>query len=112
MSQEDIFGFQIAVNDFVVVKEDETVQELLGKSSDQFQGEASEIMSFDEFVKIHSQEVGRNAKMPAEVEALVEIDDAMLFVWVLHVLAVFIFCSVRLTHSLSFCRMLTSTRAC
>ena len=71
-------------------------------------------MSFDEFVKVHAEEIGGYAKVTTEIEALIKVDDAVLFVRILmaYVSSVPDQLISRLTHSLSFCRMLTSTRAC
>lgn len=82
MSQEDVFGLEIAMNDFVTVQKDKTAQQLLGESSYEFQRETTEIVSLDEFVEIHVQQVCRDAKMTAEVKALVEIHNAVFIVWI------------------------------
>lgn len=40
-------------------------------------------MTFDEFVKIHAQKLGRDAKMAPEVEALCKADHAMSILGIL-----------------------------
>ena len=89
------------------------MQQLFGESSDEFEGKPPEVVSFDEFVKVHAKQISGNAKVTTEIKALVEVHYAVLFVRILgydqHCTARLV---VRLTHSFSFCRMLTSTRAC
>ena len=42
-------------------------------------------MRFNEFVQVHAQEIGGDAKVAAEIKALIKIDDAVLFVRILMV---------------------------
>ncbi len=65
---EYFFGFQ----------EEQRVEHLFCEASDHFEGEASEGVGFDEFVEVHVEEFGGNAKMTSEVEALREVDHAVL----------------------------------
>lgn len=83
MGEQYVLGFQIAVDDLVLVKENEAGQELLCKAPNELQGEPLEIMRFDEFVQVHPKQVGRDTQVTTKVEALIEIDHAVSIVGVL-----------------------------
>jgi hypothetical protein len=83
MRQQDIFRFEIAVNDFMMLQEHETLQQLFCESSDEFERKSSEVVGFDEFVKVHAEKIRGDAEVTTEVKALVEVDNAMLFMRIL-----------------------------
>lgn len=102
------------MDDFLGFEQEQTIEHLLCEASDDFQREAFEGVGFDELVEIHIQKLGGDAKMTAEVETLYKVDHAVLVLGVLHLVSLKL-CVERmfqLTHSRSFCRMLTSTKAC
>lgn len=82
MSQKDVFGLEIAMNDFMTIQKNETAQQLLGEASNDFQRETTEVVSLDELVKIHVQEICRNAKVTTEVKALIEIHNTVFVFWI------------------------------
>lgn len=114
VSKKDIFWFEIAVDDLVHLKKKQTAQNLFREPPNEFQGEALEAIKFNELVKVHIKKFSREAKMATEVETLREVDHAMSVCRVLLALSVTLFRRYRifLTHSRSFCKMLTSTSAC
>jgi hypothetical protein len=77
MGKEDILGFQVAVDDLLAVKKNQGTEELLGKPADELQRKPSEIVCLDEFIKVHTEELSRYAKVASEIKALSEVDHAM-----------------------------------
>ena len=77
MAEEDIFRLQIAMDDLVLLEQVQRAEELLGKSADEFQRETTEGVGFDELVEVHVEELGGDAEMAAEVEAMGEVDHAV-----------------------------------
>ena len=115
MSKQDVLRLEIAVNDALALKQTQRAEHLLRETSDERKGEAFEFVRLDELVQVHAQQFGRDAEMAAEIEALREVDHAVLVLGVLQTpISVRIMRSDRapLTHSRSFCKILTSTKAC
>ena len=83
VAKEDVLRLQIAMNDLVLLKQVQRAEELLGEPSDQFQRESAEGVGFDELVEVHVEELGGDAEMAAEVEAMCKVDHAVLAFWVL-----------------------------
>jgi hypothetical protein len=83
MGQEDVLRLEIAMYYFVLLQEDQAAQKLFGESSNDLQRKASEGVGFNELVKVHIQKFRGYAKVSSEVEALCEIDHAVLVVGVL-----------------------------
>ena len=53
MGEEDVFGLQVTMDDFVAFEKNQTAKQLLSKASYELQREASELMALDEFIEIH-----------------------------------------------------------
>ena len=83
MGKQNIFRFQIAMNDLVMVQQDETLKKLFSESPNELQRETSEVVCLDEFVQVHAEKVSGYAKVAAEVEALVKVNNAVFLVGVL-----------------------------
>ena len=83
MRQQNVLGLQVAVNNLAALQEDQGTQHLPAESTDQTQGEAFELVGLDEFVQVHAEKFSRDAEVTAEVEALGEVDHAVLIVRIL-----------------------------
>lgn len=83
MSKQDVFGFQVAVDDAMAFKQVECWQHLLCEAADEWEWEAFEFISFDELIQVHAEELGGDAEVAAEVEGLGEVDHAMSIVGIL-----------------------------
>lgn len=83
MSQQDVLWLEIAVNDLLRFEKQETTDELLREAADQFEREAPEIVTFDEFVEIHAKQLCGNAQMASEVERLRKADHTVLVMGIL-----------------------------
>lgn len=84
MPQQDILGLQITVDDLVLLQQVQRGKHLLGEPTNEFEREAAEGIRLDKLVQVHVQEFRRDAEMPSEVEALREIDHAVLVFRVLN----------------------------
>jgi len=76
--KENVLRLQITVDDFVLLQQQQTAEELLGEPSYDLEGETSKGVRLDELVKIHIQKFGGNAQMATEIKALCEADHTML----------------------------------
>lgn len=65
------------MNDLVLLKEQQTAEELFVESANELQRKSSEAVKLDELVKIHVQQLCRDTQMTTEVETLSEIDHAV-----------------------------------
>ena len=83
MCQKNIFGFQIAMNNLLRLQQEQTAKNLFRESSNHFEIRSPESVGLDKFVKVHVEELGGNAKMPSEVEALGKVDHAVFVMWIL-----------------------------
>lgn len=83
MTQEDVLGLEITVDDLVLLEKIQRAEHLLRHAPNQLQGEATECVGFYEFVEIHVQQFGRDTEMSTEVEALSKVDHAVLVLRVL-----------------------------
>ena len=83
MAKQNIFGFQIAVNDLVLFEQVEGAEHLFGEASDEFDREPAEGIRLDELIKVHIEKLSGYAKMTTEVEAMCEVNHAMLVLGVL-----------------------------
>lgn len=54
MCQQNVFRLQIAVDDFMLLEQDQSLKQLFRKPSDQLQRESSEIVDLDEFIEVHA----------------------------------------------------------
>src|SRR5688500_2728863 len=86
MAQEDVFWLQVAMDDLLLLQQVEGAEHVLGEPADQLEGEAPEGIGLDELIKVHVQELGGDAKMSAEIEAVGEINHAVLVFRVLYAL--------------------------
>jgi hypothetical protein len=68
LTQEDILRLEIAMNDALLLKENQTGEELTGEAADEWKREADEVVSADELVEVDREAGRNNAKMGAEVE--------------------------------------------
>lgn len=114
VSKQDIFWLEITVYNLVHLEKKQTTQKLFGEPPNELQGEPLEAIIFNKLVKVHIKKFSREAKMATEVETLREVNHAMPVRGVLLALLVKLFgrCEIILTHSRSFCKILTSTSAC
>ena len=83
MRQKHVLGLEVAMNDFVTFKENETTQQLLSEAPDKLQGESSKLVCLDELVEIHPQKLSRDAQMAAKVEALHKMNHTMFALGIL-----------------------------
>lgn len=106
------------MNNPVALEQAQAAQHLLGKCADKPQREAPKVVALNELVKIHAQELGRYAQVAPKIERLGKVDQAVLVMRILHSTQLVIGSAHQniferlLTHSRSFCRILTSTKAC
>ena len=78
MSEENVLGFEIAMDDFMLLEQQEAAEELLGETTNDFQGEPTESVRLDKLIQIHVEKLSGDAEMATEVEALDEANHAML----------------------------------
>jgi hypothetical protein len=57
MSEQYIFRFEIAMYDFVAMEEHQASEELLRKAPNELQRKALEVVSLDELVQVHAEQV-------------------------------------------------------
>ncbi len=69
----------------MLLQQVERAEELLGEATDELQGETAELVGLDELVKIHIQELGRDAEVATEIETVGEVDHAVLVLRILNV---------------------------
>jgi hypothetical protein len=67
-AKQDILGFQVAVNDVLLLQQEQASHHLAGKATDQREGESLEIVCTNELVEVDRQAWRDDAKMRAEVE--------------------------------------------
>lgn len=84
MRKQDVLRFQIAMNDPLSLQQNQRGQHLFAKATDESGGEALELVSLDELVQVHTKELSGDTQMATEVEALCEVDHAVLVIGVLH----------------------------
>jgi hypothetical protein len=84
MRKQDVLGFQIAVNDPLSLQQNQRGEHLFAKATDESGRKALELVSLDELVQVHTKELSRDTQMATEVEALCEVDHAVLVIGVLH----------------------------
>lgn len=72
--EENVFRFEIAMNDPVSVEIFETEENGVGKFLDQGQAETLELVLFDEFVEIDGEKFKRETDVVTEVEVVEEVD--------------------------------------
>lgn len=58
MSDENVFGFEITVNDLLLLQQIQRAEHLFSKAPDHLQGEAPERVGLDELVEVHVQQLG------------------------------------------------------
>lgn len=67
----------------MALEKHQAAEQLFGESSYQLQRKASELVTFDELIKIHPQQLRRNTEMTSEIETLRELDHTVLPLWIL-----------------------------
>lgn len=77
MPDQDVFGFQIAMDDLLLLQQIQRAKHLLGEAPNHLQGETPKGVGLDELVEIHVQQFGRDAEMFPEVKAMCEIHHAV-----------------------------------
>jgi len=75
--QEDIFGFQIAVNDSIPMKYLQTLQDGVGKLPDQRQTETLEFVLLDQLVQVHGEQLECDADVVSESKSLNHVNDVV-----------------------------------
>ena len=61
----------------------EGAEHLLSEAPDELERESAEGIRLDEFVKVHIEKLGGDAEMTTEIEAMCEVNHAMLVLGVL-----------------------------
>ena len=113
MGKKNVFGLQVAVYYTMTFEEYKSMEHLLREAANKLQREAFEIVRLDEFVKIHTKKFSGDAEVTTKVEALCKVDHAVFVLRILLQISFAIsFRAILLTHSRSFCKILTSTKAC
>ena len=84
MSEQDVFGFQIAMDDTLALKKNERRENLFGESLDKDKRKALEFMCFDELIEVDPKQFGGNAQVAAEVEGLREVNHAVFVLRILY----------------------------
>ena len=74
MIEQDILGFQVAMDDVLVFVEFEGVQDLNGEAADEAHADPSELGVFDEFVKVDAQKLEDEADVRAKNEVIFDLD--------------------------------------
>lgn len=87
MSKQDVLGLQIAVNHPLALKKNQRTEHLLAEATDEMRRKALKLVSLDKFVQVHTKELGRYAKVATEIEALREVDHAVLVVGILAIVS-------------------------
>lgn len=72
--EQDVLGLQVTVDDAVLVKRVETLQDGVGELPDQQEAEALELVLFDELVQVHAEQFKGHADVVAEREVLQHVD--------------------------------------
>lgn len=83
MREQDVFWFEITVDDLLGFQQEKTAEKLLGKAANDFYRETTECVRLDELVEVHVQQFCGDTEMSAEVEALSEVDHAVLVLRIL-----------------------------
>jgi hypothetical protein len=85
--KQDVFGLQITVDDPMALEQNQRAKHLLGEASNELEREPTEVIALDELIKVHAQELSRDAQMTTEVETLREVDQRVFLLRVLRQLA-------------------------
>lgn len=80
--QQDVFGFEIAMNQPRLVEQRKPVKQLLGKDSDQRRAQPAELVLFDELVQVDAQQLEDQAQMLPVNECILEPEQMMIVVLV------------------------------
>ena len=83
VTQQDIFRLQITMDDLLLFQKVEGAQHLFGEAPDELDRETAEGIRLDELVEIHIKKLSGYAEMTAEVEAMREVNHAMLVLGIL-----------------------------
>jgi len=67
-AEEDVFGFEVAVDDAFLLEEHQTGEQLAGEATDEWQREAGEVVGADEFVEVDAEAGRDDAEVGAEVK--------------------------------------------
>lgn len=77
LSQQDILGLHVAVNNVVFAHVMERDEQLDGEAAHQSDGDTLEVVALDELVQVHRQHFERENQMLAEHELLSDADDVL-----------------------------------
>jgi hypothetical protein len=83
VSQQDIFGLEIAMYDALAFQQTKGAKHLFREAPDKRKREALEFIGFYKFVQVHAEEFSGDAQMATEVKTLREVDHAVFVFWVL-----------------------------
>jgi hypothetical protein len=77
------FWLKVAVNNSMVTKESERLQNLSSETPDKDCREASKTVGLDELVKVEAQQLGDDAEMAAKREVVCHLNHVVLLVGIL-----------------------------
>lgn len=80
--EQNVFGFQIAVNQARLVEQCKTIEKLLSKDADQSGAESSELVLLDKLVQVDAEELKHQAKMLTVDECVLQAQKMMVVVLV------------------------------
>jgi hypothetical protein len=80
--EQNVFGFQITVNQAGLVEECKTIKKLLGKDADQSGAESSELVLLDKLVQVDAEELKHQAKMLTVDKSILQAQKMMVVVLV------------------------------
>jgi hypothetical protein len=80
--QENILGFEIAMDQLGLAQGDEPGQQLLGKHPHQSGAETAELVLFDQLVEIHAEQFKHQAQMLPVDERVLQPQDMIVVVFV------------------------------
>ena len=84
MLEQDILRFEVAVDDAMLVEEDEALEDLDADLADEVQGQPVELVHLQQFVEVYVQQLEHQARVPAEEEAVFELHDVRAELGVVH----------------------------
>lgn len=83
MSEQDILRLKVAVNDVVLLHQQQRLQHLTSKSLDESSSKPCKAVRFDKLIQIDAEQLSSYAEMATEVEMLGFHDNIVLVLWVL-----------------------------
>jgi len=71
--EQNVLGLHVAVNDVMIVEQQETLEHRVRELADETDAEAVKPVLLDELVEVHRQQLERDADVAAEREVLVDV---------------------------------------